>query len=122
MKLPTEVIALDIVDRVFELADKKYPEQRDFAQAPHIQPPRVSEWRRRKSESYMKRIPQIAEVLETSVEYLLTGEEKKPAGQDASSKPDILQKLEMLPPEDQEEIHLLIEMKLARQKRTQETK
>lgn len=122
MKLPKEVIALDIVDRVFELADKKYPEQRDFAQALHIQPPRVSEWRRRKSESYMKRIPQIAEVLETSVEYLLTGEEKKPAGQDASSKPDILQKLEMLPPEDQEEIHLLIEMKLARQKRTQETK
>ena len=120
--MPKEVIALDIVDRIFELADKKYPEQRDFAQALHIQPPRVSEWRRRKSESYMKRIPQIAEVLETSVEYLLTGEEKKPAGQDASSKPDILQKLEMLPPEDQEEIHLLIEMKLARQKWNQERK
>lgn len=86
LKLPKEVIALDIVDRIFELADKKYPEQRDFAQALHIQPPRVSEWRRRKSESYMKRIPQIAEVLETSVEYLLTGEEKKPADQPANGR------------------------------------
>ena len=70
---------MDIVDRIFELADKKYQEQRDFAFALGIQPPRVSEWRRRKSESYMKRLPQIAELLGTSVEYLITGEEKKPA-------------------------------------------
>lgn len=69
---------MDIVDRIFELADKKYQEQRDFAVALGIQPPRVSEWRRRKSESYMKRLPQIAAVLGTSAEYLLTGEEKKP--------------------------------------------
>ena len=113
---------MDIVDRIFDLADKKYPEQRDFAQALHIQPPRVSEWRRRKSESYMKRIPQIAKLLDTSVEYLMTGEERKPAGQEIARKPDLLQKLEMLSPEDQEEIQLLIEMKLARQKRNQETK
>lgn len=68
---------MDIVDRIFELADKKYQEQRDFAFALGIQPPRVSEWRRRKSESYMKRLPQIADVLGTSAEYLLTGEDKK---------------------------------------------
>ena len=70
---------MDIVDRIFELADKKYQEQRDFAHALNIAPQRVSEWRRRKSESYMKRLPQIAELLGTSVEYLITGEEKKPA-------------------------------------------
>lgn len=112
---------MDIVDRIFELADKKYQEQRDFAHALNIAPQRVSEWRRRKSESYMKRLPQIADTLGTSVEYLVTGEKKAPAGQEASSKPDILQKLEMLPPEDQEEIQLLIEMKLARKKQRQES-
>ena len=69
---------MDIADRIFELADKKYKEQRDFAHALNIAPQRVSEWRRRKSESYMKRLPQIAELLGTSVEYLITGEEKKP--------------------------------------------
>lgn len=70
---------MDIVDRIFELADKKYQEQRDFAHALNIAPQRVSEWRRRKSESYMKRLPQIAELLGTSVDYLMTGEEKKSA-------------------------------------------
>ena len=54
---------MDIVDRIFELANKKYQEQRDFAHALNIAPQRVSEWRRRKSESYMKRLPQIADVL-----------------------------------------------------------
>ena len=73
---------MDIVDRIFELADKKYQEQRDFAFALGIQPPRVSEWRRRKSESYMKRLPQIANLLGTSVDYLMTGEQKKSAPTD----------------------------------------
>lgn len=41
-----------------------------------------------------------------------------PADQPASPKPDIFQKFEMLSPEDQEEIQLLIEMKLTRQKRS----
>lgn len=73
---------MDIVDRIFELADKKYQEQRDFAHALNIAPQRVSEWRRRKSESYMKRLPQIANLLGTSVDYLMTGEQKKSAPTD----------------------------------------
>ncbi len=36
---------MDIVDRIFELANKKYQEQRDFAHALNIAPQRVSEWR-----------------------------------------------------------------------------
>ncbi|WP_297721841.1 helix-turn-helix transcriptional regulator [Intestinimonas sp.] len=42
-----------------------------------------------------------------------------PTDQKSSSNPDLLQKLEMLSPEDQEEIQLLIEMKLARRKQGQ---
>ena len=64
---------MDIVDRLFELVDAKYNEQKDFAFDLGVHPTRVSEWRRRKSTSYQKRLPQIAEVLGTTTEYLLTG-------------------------------------------------
>lgn len=72
------VITLDTVDRIFELADAKFKEQKDFAQAIGYFPSKVSEWKARKSKSYQKRLPQIAEVLGTSVDYLLTGEKKEP--------------------------------------------
>lgn len=67
------VIPMDIVDRMFELVDKKYNEQKDFAAEIGVHPTRVSEWRKRKSQSYQKRLPKIAEVLGTTTEYLLTG-------------------------------------------------
>lgn len=70
---------METSNRIFELADKKYPEQRDFAAEIGVAPSVVSAWRNKKSESYMKRLPQIAEILNTTVEYLLTGEKKEPA-------------------------------------------
>ena len=70
---------METSNRIFELADKKYPEQRDFAAEIGVAPSVVSTWRNKKSESYMKRLPQIAEILNTTVEYLLTGEKKEPA-------------------------------------------
>ena len=73
---------MDVVDRIFELADQRYQEQRQFACDLGIPPSRISEWRLRKSSSYNKRIPQIAEVLGTTVEYLLTGEKKEPTVKD----------------------------------------
>ena len=70
---------METSNRIFELVDKKYPEQRDFAAEIGVAPSVVSAWRNKKSESYMKRLPQIAEILNTTVEYLLTGEKKEPA-------------------------------------------
>ena len=67
------VIPMDIIDRMFELVDEKYHEQKDFAAEIGVHPTRVSEWRKRKSQSYQKRLPQITEVLGTTTEYLLTG-------------------------------------------------
>ena len=64
---------MDIVDRIFELVDSVYDEQRIFAEDIGVTPSIVSEWRRRKSASYSKRLPQIAEALNTTTEYLLTG-------------------------------------------------
>lgn len=64
---------MDIIDRMFELVDEKYHEQKDFAAEIGVHPTRVSEWRKRKSQSYQKRLPKITEVLGTTTEYLLTG-------------------------------------------------
>lgn len=77
---------MDIVDRIFNLVDKNFREQRDFAAAMQLTPSIVSEWRRRKSASYVKRLPEIAKALGTTTEYLLTGAETsiKP-GKDADS-------------------------------------
>ena len=64
---------MEIVDRIFELADQRFKEQKDFASALGVAVSVVSAWKNKKSQSYMKRVDLIAEVLETSVEYLLTG-------------------------------------------------
>ena len=68
------VMQMDIVDRIFELVDKQYPEQRDFASRIGVVPSVVSAWRGRKSASYNKRLPEIADILGTTPEYLLTGQ------------------------------------------------
>nr|WP_306820261.1 helix-turn-helix domain-containing protein [Flavonifractor plautii] len=54
-------------------------EQREFAKLVGVSDDTASDWRRRRSASYTKRLAKIAEVLGTSVEYLLTGEKKEPA-------------------------------------------
>lgn len=76
------VNALDTADRIFELVDKRYQEQRDFAADLGVGPTMVSAWRNKKSESYVKRLTQIAHLLNTTVEYLLTGEKKEPTSQE----------------------------------------
>lgn len=71
---------MDIVDRIFGLVDEKFSEQKDFASALGVPAPRVSEWRKRKSASYQRCLAQIADVLDTTTEYLLTGEGPKKRG------------------------------------------
>lgn len=72
----------EIAKRIFKLADKKYPEQKDFAAAISTTPSIVSQWRNDITTSYKKRLDVIASVLDTTVDYLLTGEKKEPTVQD----------------------------------------
>ena len=65
---------MDIVDRLFQLVDEKFNEQQEFAALLGIDPTLPSRWRNRKSTSYQRRLPEIAEALGTTTEYLLTGE------------------------------------------------
>ena len=87
---------MDVVDRIFELVDEKFKEQKDFAAVIGVDPNLPSRWRNRKSKSYQKYLPRIADVLNTTTEYLLTGNGPKkktaPSGvsdSDAISEDDI---------------------------------
>lgn len=66
---------MDTVDRIFDLLDKTTMEQQEFAAMVGVSDDTASNWRRRKSGSYAKKIAKIAEVLNTTPEYLLTGKE-----------------------------------------------
>lgn len=64
---------MDAVDRLFDLVDQKFKEQKEFAAVIGVPAPRVSLWRKRKSASFQRCLPQIADALGTTTEYLLTG-------------------------------------------------
>lgn len=70
------MILLGPAERIFDLAEKKFS-QKEFAAALGVKPQRVSEWKRGLSSSYQKYISQIATILGTTTEYLLTGEGPK---------------------------------------------
>ena len=93
----------DIADRIFEIVDQKYFEQRDFAKQLNIAPSIISSWRNHKSTSYNKRLHEIANLLGTTVEYLVTGNLTPP---EAPSEGDeraatALKLFESLPPDKQ---------------------
>lgn len=68
---------MDTYTRIFELLDELKMEQQAFASAVGVSDDTASDWRRQRSKSYTKYIPKIAEVLNTTTEYLLTGEGPK---------------------------------------------
>lgn len=101
-------------------------------------PSSVSNWLSEISRPQKRTVATIAAKFDVSVEALcgeglphIKGENRllgmtpphkiAPAGHIFSLNSGLLQKFEMLPPEDQEEIQLLIEMKLARKKQGQES-
>ena len=43
---------MDTIERIFALADEKFPEQQEFASALGVTPSIVSQWRNRVTKSY----------------------------------------------------------------------
>ena len=64
---------MDTVDRIFDLLNKSGLSQQDFASQIGVKKNAVSRWKTRELQSYTKYLPQIAEALDTTTEYLLTG-------------------------------------------------
>lgn len=75
---------MDTRARIFLLLDEMKMEQKILASILGLPADTVSSWRRGKSASYTKYLPQIAEALETTPEYLLTGEGPKKKGASTS--------------------------------------
>lgn len=71
----------EIRSRIFRLLSEKGVDQKDFAKQIGTTDKTVSAWKTGRVDSFasMKWLPKIAEVLGTSMEYLVSGEEKKSA-------------------------------------------
>lgn len=93
-----------VAERIFELADNKFRDQREFGDALGVVQSVISAWRTGKSKSYQRRLPEIAAVLNTTTGYLL-GEEtsKKPAAEDGDGVSENEAIFRALPPDLQEE-------------------
>ena len=71
-----EVVVLDaVVNRILECAKSKGLDQKALAQRIGIRQQAITEWKKGITSSYTKYIQQLADVLETTADYLLTGEQ-----------------------------------------------
>lgn len=101
-----------VAKRIFELADAKFPEQKDFAFALGLKPSTVSKWRVGITTSYTRRISQIAEVLETTSEYLLTGKQNSPS----SDEDELHGRIAKLSVSDKQEVARFVDYLISRHK------
>ena len=70
---------MDTVERIFYLLNERKMEQKEFAAKIGVSENVVSTWRTGRTKSYSRHLSKIAEVLNTTPEYLLTGQESAPA-------------------------------------------
>ena len=106
---------MDTAERIFTRMKEIGLEQKLFATQVGVSPQKVSEWKLGKAKSYTKYLPQIAEVLGVSAQYLLTGEgpKKRTASTNVpdSGTPDFMVKFRQLSPNAQKEVLAFIEFK-----------
>lgn len=95
---------MDTVSRIFELVDRQFREQRDFAKAIGVSSTIVSNWRTGRSGTYTKYLPVIAKTLGVSVEYLLTGEEQKSAPPVPTDEESVANLIDQLTPQQLTEL------------------
>lgn len=83
----------DVAVRIFNLLKQKNIEQKEFANILGTTDKKVSAWKTGRSKTYRDCLPQIASVLGTSVEYLLTGKTHSEASNTSSPASPALQRL-----------------------------
>lgn len=102
----------DIAVRIFKLVKTKGLEQKQFAALIRKTDKTVSAWATGRSHSYTKCLPEIANALGTTPEYLLTGETPKPtAVGDGLSEAEqgLLDLFRRLAPEQQEMVVRMVQ-------------
>lgn len=86
--------------RIFDLLDEKEIEQKALAAMIGVSSDTVSNWRVGKSNSYNRYLVQIAQALETTPEYLLTGEKGSPPPE----RDELRQRIDRLTPENTQKL------------------
>lgn len=86
--------------RIFDLLDEKGIEQKALAAMIGVSSDTVSNWRVGKSNSYTRYLVQIAQALETTPEYLLTGEKSSPSPE----RDELRQRIDRLTPENTQKL------------------
>ena len=95
----------DIAIRIFELADEKFPDQKEFAKAIGVSPSIASQWRNGITTSFKSRLPKIAAVLGVTIDYLMTGEREESIVKDdglTQKERDLIERFRKLPPDRQQ--------------------
>lgn len=80
----------DVSTRIFGIVQSKGLEQKKFAELVGVTDKTVNNWKMGRSESYTKYIRKIAKVLDTTTEYLLTGDSPKQGNASYVSELDTL--------------------------------
>ena len=101
---------MSIIDRIIELSDEKNIKQIDIANKLDINKSVVANWKKRNCNPPAEYIPQIAELLNVSVQWLMTGEEQ--SEEITSEEKALLEHYRMLSEKDKAEINGIIELKL----------
>lgn len=73
-----------VVQRIMDAAKQKGLDQKTLAFEIGVRPQAITEWKKGVTSSYTKYLPQIAETLGVSVEYLLNGTKEKSETQPGS--------------------------------------
>lgn len=103
-----------IADRIFALLDQTDMEQQEFARLVGVSEDTASNWRRYRSASFTKHYPQIASVLHTTSDYLLTGQKEKPAlPLESELDEELVTRLSSLTPEERKQVDAFVQGLLA---------
>lgn len=91
---------MDTKTRIFEMLDKKGMPQKALAESIGVSEDKITSWRLERSKSYNRYLVQIAQALETTPEYLLTGEKSSPPPE----RDELRQRIDRLTPENTQKL------------------
>ena len=111
---------MDTLHKILDLMWKKKISDAELCSKAHINKSAVTDWKKGKTKSYMRHLTDIAEALDTTVDYLLDTKEK-PSGDNAEKLSDmhreIMERLSTLSPEKLREAEAYIDYLLAQQEK-----
>lgn len=93
----------DIVIRILQQSKAVGISQKNLAEKIGIRPQAITEWKIGTTTSYTKYLPQIADVLNVSIDYLMTGEKETTIVSDdalTSDQRKAIEKIKNMPPEE----------------------